>query len=225
MTAPQADQVIAAYFARLEAALGPVPDARRRELLEDVRAHIAEARSELSHETDADVLNILDRLGDPADMAAAEIGRAESPSPKPRTSRTMEIAAIALLLLFWPVGVILLWLSDAWTTREKLIGTLVPPGGYFGIFVLGPVLALGTFATICQTASNDAGQVISSTCPSGGAQTGIDIGLVLVVILYLVGPILSAAYLAVRLRRNRRDPRSTDRSVTTPSIVDAARSI
>ena len=203
MTAPRAEQIVGGYLARLEAALAPVPEARRQELLEDVREHIAEARMALPDESDADLLNILDRLGDPADMAAAEIGR-EEPAPVSRPkSRGLEIAAIVLLLLFWPVGVVLLWISDAWSTRDKLIGTLVPPGGYLGVFVLGPVFALGTFTTVCRTVTDAAGHVVSSSCPSGAAQTGIDIGAALLLVFYLLGPILSAVYLAVRLRRHR----------------------
>jgi uncharacterized membrane protein len=225
MTAPHADEIIAGYLARLEAALGPVPDVRRQELLDDVRAHITEARIALSDETDADLLNIVDRLGDPADMAAAEIGRAESLPPNRRTSRGLEIAAIILLLLFWPVGVVLLWISDAWTTREKLIGTLVPPGGYFAILVIGPLLALGAFGTACQTVSDASGRVLSSTCPSAGTQTGIDIGLALLLIIYLVGPILSAAYLAVRLRRNWRGASSMTGKEATPPAVTAVGSL
>lgn len=222
MTAPRADEIIAGYLARLETALEPVPDVRRQELLDDVRAHIAEARIALSDETDADLLNILDRLGDPADMAAAEIGRAESAPPNRRTSRLLEIAAIVLLLLFWPIGVVLLWISDAWTTREKLIGTLVPPGGYFAILVIGPLLAFGTFGTACRTVSDESGRMLSSTCPSAGAQAGIDIGLTLVLIIYLIGPILSAAYLAVSLRRTWKGANSMIRNEATPPAVTAA---
>jgi uncharacterized membrane protein len=225
MTAPRADEIISGYLARLEAALGPVPDIRRQELLEDVRAHIAEARTALSHETDADLLNILDRLGDPADMAAAEIGRTEAAEPAQVTrpkSRGLEIAAIVLLLLFWPIGVVLLWISDAWTTRDKLIGTLVPPGGYLAVFVIGPLVALGTFATACRTMTDGAGRVLSSTCPSAGSQTAIDIVLTLVVVLYLIGPILSAAYLAARLRRKWRGEGPATRNQAVPPAVGAA---
>ena len=221
MTAPRAQEMIAGYLTRLEVALAPVPEARRQELLEDVREHIAEARMALPDESDADLLNILDRLGEPAEMAAAEIGRDEpAPASRPK-SRGLEIAAIVLLLLFWPVGVVLLWMSDAWTTRDKLIGTLAPPGGYLGILILGPVVALGTVATVCRTMTDEAGHVISSSCPSAGAQTGIDLGVGLVLIIYLVGPILSAAYLAVRLRRNRRaaDPVSVSSAVIATGSV------
>jgi uncharacterized membrane protein len=228
MTAPHAGEIVSGYLGRLETALAPVPSARRQELLEDVRAHIAEARSALSNETDADLLNVLDRLGDPADMATAEIGRAESTPASQRPSRNMEIAAIVLLLVFWPVGVVLLWISDAWTTRDKLIGTLVPPGGFLAVIVLGPVLALGALGTACETISSASGQVLSSTCPSGGAQIGIDVGVALLVVFYLVGPILSAAYLGARLRRGRRGPTSMGRNKdihpmneTTAPMVDA----
>ncbi|HXC79522.1 MAG TPA: hypothetical protein VNU19_21025 [Candidatus Acidoferrum sp.] len=219
MTAPRAEQIVAGYLARLEAALAPVPETRRVELLEEVREHIAEARAALPDETDADLLNILDRLGDPADVAAAEIGRADpAPAPARRASRGLEIAALILLLLFWPVGVVLLWMSDAWTTRDKLIGTLAPPGGYLGIFILGPALALGTFTTACRTISDDTGRVISSTCPSGLAQTGIDVGTGLLVVIYLIGPILSAAYLAVRLRHGPESSGTTHGESIPPGV-------
>jgi hypothetical protein len=223
MTAPRANEIVAGYLARLAAALAPVPVARRLELLDELREHIAEARKALAIETEADLLNILDRLGDPADVAAAEIGRVEPPSaPARRTSRGLEIAAIVLLLLFWPVGVVLLWMSDVWTTRDKWIGTLVPPGGYLGIVVLGPLLAAGTFTTACETVTDDVGRVISSTCPSAGAQTGIDVVFGLVLIMYLIGPILGAAYLAIRLRRNRTPDSSATRDGGTPAPVAAA---
>ena len=46
MTAPRADQLITDYLFRLERALMPVPSARRVELVNDVRTHIAEARAD-----------------------------------------------------------------------------------------------------------------------------------------------------------------------------------
>jgi hypothetical protein len=44
----------------------------------------------------------------------------------------------------WLAGAVLLWLSDAWTAREKLVGTLVVPGGlvtaaYGGLILRGTV--------------------------------------------------------------------------------------
>jgi len=66
-----------------------------------------------------------------------------APAPSEPRFRVRDAVGLALLpfgaLAFgvgWLVGVVLLWTSDRWTTREKLLGTLVWPGG-----VLAPVYA------------------------------------------------------------------------------------
>src|SRR5438046_9075531 len=69
MNAPHATHIVEGYLARLELALTGSDPARRAELLEDVRAHITEARAALPEETDAALLAILDRLGDPSAVA------------------------------------------------------------------------------------------------------------------------------------------------------------
>jgi hypothetical protein len=56
--------------------------------------------------------------------------------PRP-TATWREVGALILLpfggllvpVVGWFAGVVLLWVSDAWTTRDKVIGTLLPPGG------------------------------------------------------------------------------------------------
>lgn len=201
MTAPHANRIIEEYMARLEAALAPVPETRRQELMDEVRSHITEARSQLADETDTDLLDILDRLGDPAETAAAEIGRIDPTPVQSRSWRALEIAAIVLVPLLWPVGVILLWISDRWTTRDKLIGTLVAPGGYLGTIAVGALMSWGAISPVCRTLSDSTGRVLSSTCPSGGAQIGLDVGAALLLVLYFVGPVLTAGYLALRLQR------------------------
>jgi uncharacterized membrane protein len=212
MTAPHADQIIDGYLARLEVALSALPAARRQELLDDVRTHIAEARGALTDETDAALLNIIDRLGDPAETATAEIG-STPPAAAPAqlgshgNQNLLEIAAVVFLLIFWPVGVILLWISDVWTTRDKLIGTLVPPGGYLTAFVIIPVATLSIAGPVCQSWSgtDSLGHVTSgTTCPQGLAAVLISVLGIALLVFLLVGPIVTAAYLAFRLRRARR---------------------
>lgn len=221
MTAPNADRIISAYLARLDSALASVPAPRRQELADELQAHIAEARSRLQNESDADLLNILDRLGDPAEMAAAEIDPVQSTPPGPARSRALEIAAIVLLVLFWPVGVILLWMSDAWTRRQKLIGTLVPPGGYVGALVLGPLLALGTLGVACNTVTDSAGRVLSNTCPPDAAQTALNVGATVLAIAYLVLPLVTAAYLATRVHRADAARGARDAGLVPQSAVKA----
>src|ERR1700682_3344982 len=126
MTAPHATQIVEGYIARLDAALGLAPADRRRELVADVRGHITEARSGLEQETDADLLNILDRLGEPAELAMEAMeppsGRMHSPYPAMAWS-WIELGAILLVILAWPAGIILVWLSRSWSLRDKAIVT------------------------------------------------------------------------------------------------------
>ena len=123
----------------------------------------------------------------------------------------LEPLAIVLLLLGgllggvgWLVGVVLLWLSDVWTTRDKLIGTLVVPGGLALPLVLFTLVAVGSGSsgTICSAVANasSAPGGNSATCTStGGGSSHILAWTVLVALAVL--PILSAAYLARRSRR------------------------
>ena len=55
----------------------------------------------------------------------------------PYKPRWIDVAAIVLLLvgglivplLGWLVGVVLLWVSNAWNVRDKVIGRVFVPGG------------------------------------------------------------------------------------------------
>jgi uncharacterized membrane protein len=187
MTAVHTRQLVDEYLRRLEVELLDLPAAKRREILDEIRGHIAEERSGINDESDADVRNLLDRLGDPSEIAA----EARSGSEEHRVSRanahfgTFEVLALVLTLLAWPAGVVLLWLSKAWTTREKLLGTLVPPGGYPGV-----LLVMSTFHWFVSTSG------------SGGRRVEVAVGAVLftVSLLLLVAPIGMCVYLATRLR-------------------------
>src|SRR5919201_43674 len=143
MTAPHADQLIDGYLARLRAAASDLPPATRDELIDDVRSHIAEARARETDETDAAILNILDRLGEPATMVGETRERLGFKAPAPYRTGLLEIAAVVLLPFVWLIGVILLWLSPAWNTRDKIIGTVFSLGGYSTIFILGALFAVG----------------------------------------------------------------------------------
>ncbi|HEY0492021.1 MAG TPA: hypothetical protein VGD57_00945 [Candidatus Dormibacteraeota bacterium] len=202
MTAPHAEQLIAGYLARLADAGAELPREQRNELIEDMRSHIAEARSrESGDETDASVLNILDRLGEPGVVVAEardRLGVQAIPAYRPGI---LEIAAVVLLPLIWPIGVILLWISPAWKTRDKLIGTLLPPGGYPALFWLGAAVAVTNGEGVGCSGVGVNGQPIQFSC-SGPPAWQMALGTVVAIVL-LILPLVTAGYLAVRLRWGR----------------------
>ena len=118
MTGPHADQLIDGYLARLNAGAADLPKGARQELVDDVRAHVAEARARETQETDATILNILDRLGEPAALVADARERLGMRAPQQYRPGVLEVLAVILVPFFWPVGVILLWMSPAWHWRR-----------------------------------------------------------------------------------------------------------
>ena len=71
------------------------------------------ARAASHDETDADVLNILDRIGEPADITSEARERLGVQARQPARIGLLEIGALVLTPIFWPVGVIVLWTSSA----------------------------------------------------------------------------------------------------------------
>ena len=138
-----AEALVHDYLGRLEAAAGSLPPSRRAELTGEVRQHIEMALAEAGGRDEVTVRNVLDRLGPPDEIVDAERG-AEGPPPAwaaaqpaapalPSGWGGTEIAAILLLTLgavFLPIigpllGLIFVWASNQWTSREKLIGTAI----------------------------------------------------------------------------------------------------
>ncbi|HET9849106.1 MAG TPA: hypothetical protein VFR68_11185 [Candidatus Dormibacteraeota bacterium] len=207
MTAPHADQLIDGYLARLRAAAADLPRATQQELIDDMSAHVAEARSREAEETDATILNILDRLGEPNVVVADardRLGLKAEPAYRPGL---LEIAAVVLLPFIWVVGVILLWVSPAWKVRDKIIGSIFSLGGYPFIFILGVYAghAVAPRGYSCGGGVDSNGNVIQAVCtgPSVLDVIGNVLGVVAVIVLFLL-PVLTAGYLALRLRWGRR---------------------
>ena len=204
MTAAHAQQLVDGYLGRLELALLDLPAKRRQEIVDDLRAHIADERSGLKSESDADLMNLLDRLGDPAEIAAAaRDGQVAPPSAAP-TNRVglVEVLALVLTPFVWPAGVILLWASSAWATKQKLIGTLVPPGGYPGVLLFWTVMPLmlsgPTYSGGVSVDSGGNTNTYSFSPPWYEYVVGVV--LFLVGLALLAAPVVVGIYLATRLR-------------------------
>ncbi len=70
MTTADIDQIIADYLRRLDIALSRLPESRRRQLVTEIDEHLKEARAELSEQSEAAIRELLDRVGQPDDIAA-----------------------------------------------------------------------------------------------------------------------------------------------------------
>lgn len=169
---------IAGYLARLEAAAARLPDWRREELVAEIRSHLNEALLSAADGDDAAVYAAVDRLGDPADIVAAEGGapRADDgppasppygapPGPPPGWQRVVDepqrglgagwgpvelVAVIGLAVgvltggIGLLVGIVCTWISDRWTTREKVVATVISSAVL--VVVILPLMFLVVFA-------------------------------------------------------------------------------
>jgi HAAS len=242
------DQLVEDYLRELRNAARVLPADRRDELVEEITAHIAEARQ--SDGSPMAVRNILDRLGDPADIVRAAgdtppgspawsgapgsgAGHPVAAAALPGRPGALELAAVLFLLLGgivipilgWVIGVVLLWLSPRWTTRDKLLGTLVWPGGLLApalLLVAGAAAGLlAASETVCTSGPTAAPlgpgqqnvhQAATHCTTSGGVGLPpwlvITLGLILL-ILAVAGPIWTARRLLRRASESPAQPTPT----------------
>jgi hypothetical protein len=124
------------------------------------------------------------------------------------TRGTREWAAILLLafggfifVIGWIVGLALLWSSRAWTYRDKLIGTLVIPGGLAGSVLV--ILRIVRRDVTCLRhviigLSSTVSDVHEHCTSAASTVAGIPTGIVTSIVLLL--PFATAAYLARRAK-------------------------
>jgi hypothetical protein len=196
MTTDTLHPLAAEYLERLRRAGRVLPTPRRRELLAEIEGHLSEAID--PNASDAEALTVIDKLGAPEEIIAAEMPLRDE-LPKSRGSR--EWAAIILLLfggfifvVGWFAGVVLLWSSRAWTTRDKWIGTLIIPGGLATTLIVALVAGGEPTKRMC---SGFAGGAVRCT-NVGGSSTSWTILGAIIVALCVLAPIASAIYLARR---------------------------
>ena len=178
------DVLVRDYLGRLEAAAAALPLARRTELAAEVRDHIDAALAEAGRSDEVTVRNVLERLGSPEEIVAAEAGQAGTPDGAAPASGggvagtgsrwgAVEVTALVLVGLAWPalflpfglflwlglgvVGLVLVWVSAVWSRRRKLITT----GTVVAAYVL-LVLLITPVRVDCMTGDPP------QPCPPGG---------------------------------------------------------
>ncbi|HEV8154328.1 MAG TPA: hypothetical protein VGP67_02265 [Gaiellales bacterium] len=209
MTATR-NQLVDRYLADLHDALRDLPRRQRDELVGEIEAHIDEALP--SGASDAEVRTLLDRLGEPEQIADAERERLGIDAPsvgwlERLTIPLLLIGGVVIPVVGWIVGLVFLWLSRCWSTRDKLIGTLVVPGG----LLPAAYLALSPTSTeecVSGTGIDAAGRHFTTHHCTGGLSTSAQIGLILLEVFLVVAPIYTAIRLARHLpARERRGER------------------
>lgn len=98
------------------------------------------------------------------------------------------------VILGWVLGVILLWASRVWSTREKLIGTFLVPGGLSALLYL---LVLGS--RTC-TSSSGTGHATVEQCTS---QPVPNLILIPLLIAFVIAGIATPIFLARRATATR----------------------
>ena len=195
-----AHPLVEGYLRSLDGAAKVLPRRERDELVSEIRAHLDEAVPPGASE--ADVRNALDALGAPWDIVAAAGGEAKAVRRGPR-----EIFALILLvtggiplpIIGWFVGLGLLIWSPLWTTRQKWLGALVWPGGWFGVILLVTIASSSGGATGCSSGGtfitpSGSNQVVMTGCTTTTHSTPLweflpltflAIGLPILVAMYL----------------------------------------
>lgn len=196
-TTQSTDDIVSSYLSALESALRNVPPARRQPIIEEVAEHIAKGRTDLDPGDEVGLRNFLDQVGDPETIAAE--AAADLP---PRGGRRFDVLVPWLLLvggfafvIGWFVGLAMLWTSDTWDRKDKLLGTLVLPGGLFGLVVL---LTRPTDSPLCSS-NGGPGIPTVTHCTATGFTLPPAVSIPLFLVL-LVAPIVTAIHLD-RVRR------------------------
>lgn len=233
MVSSSDDELVMRYLARLEAAAGGMPADRRRELIDEITTHIEEAMA-AKPAPPGGIATVLDQLGSPEDIVrAADPVGAGAGRGAGNPLGAVEIFAILGLLIGgiivpvvgWLVGVALLWISPRWKTRDKLLATLVWPGGLLAPVIVFLGLAASAMVAVGQTcdtgvSGSSSGQISAPATHCTGAPIPPWLAITLavaVMVASVAGPILVTIRLLRQARRASALPEPTDQDLlTTP---------
>jgi hypothetical protein len=211
------------YLHRLESAARKLPAGRREELLSQIREHLDEVNATLAPNDDRGAREAVERLGDPehivfeatdpgapADRAARPVAADEGPPPANTRTPVFEMIAVILLLgggfllgVGWIAGAVMTWVSTRWSVLDKLLGSLVWPGGLAAVW-LSMSITTQTCTEYIDTDFDETGkpqttETLTRSC--SGFALPEWLGTTLLVIL-LLAPIAVALYLLHRAARH-----------------------
>jgi hypothetical protein len=210
------ESIFAEYLADVDAAARDLPSFARREMVTSLTNHIAEVTAERNVTTADEARRLIAEIGEPevlvAEARAAE-GDATAEDEKADVRSVLGWMTVGTLVPFfgWYQAALRLWRSRAWATRDKVLGTILFPGGPWAALVVA-VVVLSNSGEICsysETGQTDGPggspvgtPLTSRACQSTGAlPVWLARSLAVVILLSsLAGP----AWLAYRSRRTQR---------------------
>lgn len=143
------EPIVTDYLLELSDALADVPRSTRVEILAGVR-------EELEGLGEDEAAERIRSLGDPHFIAAGAREDVAAPSEAPEPQWRSTVAALLVMVggvvipfIGWIAGIALMWTSRAWSTRVKLLATVLPALG--GL----QVLIVTTIASLFETESVD----------------------------------------------------------------------
>ncbi len=222
------DELVKQYLARLNAAASGMPADRRHELIDEITTHIEEAMAAAPGQPGG-IQAVLDQLGTPEEIVRAA-GAGAGPEtamgyPAANPLGAVEILAILGLLIGgiivpvvgWLAGVVLLWISPRWKAGDKLLATLVWPGGLLAPLVAFAVLGATAMFTVGSTCVVYLGSK-GTRCTQPPIPPWLAITIAIIVMVAAVaGPVLVSIRLIRQARRAVALPGQPDPDfLTTP---------
>ena len=167
MTATKTDELVRDYLHRLEIALRPLPPSRRDQLVSEITEHIEQGRAGAEGESEAAVRELLDRLGEPEDIAAAALN--DEPTEGQTRRPTGGWLIVGVLIVLVVVGTTIAALLGAFTSGGN--GSNQPPSSTTALVEVPNVT--GESATSAASALRALGitsqvvSIASATYPAG----------------------------------------------------------
>ena len=177
-TTDRAQRAVDDYLASMRDAASDLPVPRRTALVDEIEEHIALSRADWAR-TESQVRELLDRLGSPQTIVAAERDE-HPPVPPPSPDRRTEGPALVLLLaaelmalvpllfpvslLLWVVGVVCALFARRWTAGDKALALgVLAPGAWllFAAFFVS-VPSEVCFSESTPVRSDESGRAVGS---------------------------------------------------------------
>lgn len=212
MMTTQTHPLVHDYLQRLSTESQRLPADQAAELRADIDAHLDEALPPGASE--AEVRQVLDRLGSPAELVTAagggapEEGQHEKDSGRREAAALVVLAVAPLMVWIWPVALVL-WLAGLyllitarrWSTTDKVLGGVVL--GAAPVVVIAAAAASFVAATSEVTCSSlpDGSQ----ECVGGGAADGLTAGTWVAIVVLALYAVLWVVTM-VRLARTASRP-------------------